>query len=52
MLDEQLDQEMHSSYQHIARFGTIADQWIHVVDAMRHLPTSDEDKYTNKVRVL
>ena len=52
MLDEQLDQEMHSSYQHIARFGTSADQWIHVVDAMRHLPTSDEDKYTNKVRVL
>ena len=44
MLDEQLDQEMHSAYQQFSRSKTLLN---HVIDAMRHLPTSDEDKFTN-----
>ncbi|KAG6837202.1 hypothetical protein H0H93_013070 [Arthromyces matolae] len=41
MLDEQLDQEMHSGYSEssfLRRFNTN-------LDAMRNLPTSDDDKY-------
>ena len=43
MLDEQLDQEMHSAYS-LASFSILSSCF---VDAMRNLPTSDEDKYSN-----
>lgn len=45
MLDEQLDQEMHSSYKiiHLSLLPLIFLS----VDAMLNLPTSDEDKYHN-----
>lgn len=53
MLDEQIDQEMHSQYFHRIRFVLSAN---FCLDAMRYLPTSDEDKYVNgygnKVRIL
>ena len=43
MLDEQLDQEMHSAYS-LTSFSISSSSF---VDAMRNLPTSDEDKYSN-----
>lgn len=44
MLDEQIDQEMHSELLTAFAVPPHADD---AVDAMRHLPTSDEDKYLN-----
>jgi len=44
MLDEQLDQEMHSVYPFISSV-TFAECIF--LDAMKHLPTSDDDKYHN-----
>ena len=44
MLDEQIDQEMHSEQSSNFVVEMRVD---HVLDAMRHLPTSDEDKYVN-----
>lgn len=44
MLDEQLDQEMHSAcYSYLSLTDSIEE----TVDAMRNLPTSDDDKYHN-----
>lgn len=44
MLDQQLDQEMHSAY----HSSSLHPQSSYALtDAMRHLPTSDEDKYSN-----
>jgi hypothetical protein len=45
MLDEQLDQEMHSSS--LALLYIYIPEAYSVVDAMRNLPTSDDDKYHN-----
>lgn len=48
MLDEQLDQEMHSESSCLH----IASLFLWFIDAMRNLPTSDEDKfasYANRV---
>ncbi|KAG6857647.1 hypothetical protein H0H87_010216 [Tephrocybe sp. NHM501043] len=42
MLDEQLDQEMHSAYHIVFARFRVSDSGI---DAMRNLPTSDDDKY-------
>lgn len=46
MLDEQLDKEMHSeSCPHPGSFDPLFNNLL--VDAMRNLPTSDDDKYGN-----
>ena len=43
MLDKQLDQEMHSEHNPV-QFRSFTDAFL---DAMRNLPTSDEDKFTS-----
>ncbi|KAG5654281.1 hypothetical protein H0H81_005130 [Sphagnurus paluster] len=45
MLDEQLDQEMHSVYTSNPSYMPSEDD--KEIDAMRNLPTSDDDKYHN-----
>ena len=45
MLDEQLDQEMNSELPCIVRDRIVSPE----LDAMRNLPTSDEDKFARKV---
>jgi len=48
MLDEQLDQEMHSKYRsdRLVLVRKLYLTWF-ILDAMRNLPTSDDDKYNN-----
>jgi hypothetical protein len=54
MLDEQLDQEMHSAHFLISYVPSVLIPAS--LDAMRNLPTSDDDKfhgsYANKVQFL
>lgn len=55
MLDEQLDQEMHSAYSRNASLERNNKVSMGYEDAMRNLPTSDDDKYhqyNGKVREL
>jgi hypothetical protein len=46
MLDEQLDQEMHSMFIFLS-LGVYCIYFFFLLDAMRNLPTSDNDKFHN-----
>jgi hypothetical protein len=50
MLDEQLDQEMHSTYFHYHTVSSLPLPLL--IDAMLNLPTSDEDKFSGYPKVL
>lgn len=47
LLDQQLEKEMNSAYQnsYLPSFVQWLTQVSHIIDAISHLPTADDDKY-------